>query len=605
MNSLKLVGNVILAAICLNPAWQQGRACGQEVTKSKIAEVTIYRDQARVVRQIDIPASQELQQIRVVGLPSHLAVRSVFTEADAGTNVRSLRVVSRQVTTHSEFKTRLEQLRAKQAELSQKLRLQEYNAKAIEQDLLTIEKLVDFSAEKVKQNLDRATLDVQSVTALADFTMDRRRKLAVELLQTQTEIQQLNSDIEQNDRQQVKLNNGNIETTYEALLAVSSAGGGAVRLVYNVGNVNWSPKYNIRSTENENGERKFTLQLDAVLVQDSGEAWEDVAVTLSTSTPEGHADRPLLTPLRVRAIVPGEQSGQAVAAGSLNGNLPAWLDQTVLRRNAHLNSVANQRQVAELTLMAEVQRNLAEDAGDDLADETYPIEKRMKITNHPQLQTIAILSTDLTGKMHHVLTPLLSSFAFREAELTNSSGQNLIAGDADVYLDGNFVGRTTVPPTAAGQRLTIGFGTDRKIRTRRELLAKEETVQGGNRRSTLKHRLVITNYHETPIDIQLLDRIPLAAKDGSISVDLDAASAAALSEDPLYVRMQRPTGVLRWDLQIPAKRFGSDAFDHEYSYSIELDRQQTIVSSDLTKTMSDLEFQQMNMGGGMGGGGPF
>ena len=69
--------------------------------------------------------------------------------------------------------------------------------------------------------------------------------------------------------------------------------------------------------------------------------------------------------------------------------------------------------------------------------------------------------------------------------------------------------------------------------------------------------------------------------------------------------MQRPTGVLRWDLQIPAKSFGSDAFDHEYCYSIELDRQQTIVSNDLTESLGDLQFQKMNMGGGMGGGGPF
>jgi hypothetical protein len=184
----------------------------------------------------------------------------------------------------------------------------------------------------------------------------------------------------------------------------------------------------------------------------------------------------------------------------------------------------------------------------------------------------------LSGEMHYVVTPLLSSFAFREAQLTNTSGHHLITGSADVYLDGEFDGRTTLSPTTAGQKLTIGFRTDRRIRTRRELLFKEQIVQGGNRRSTLKHRSVISNYYAQPVAIRLLDRIPIAAKDGSINVSLDAGSTDALSDDKLYVCMQRPTGVLRWDLEIPAKRFGSDAYDHEYSYSIELDRQQPIHS---------------------------
>lgn len=230
------------------------------------------------------------------------------------------------------------------------------------------------------------------------------------------------------------------------------------------------------------------------------------------------------------------------------------------------------------------------------------MEGKFRIDNQPQPQTIAILSAKLAGEMSHVVTPLLSSFAFREAELTNTSGQNLIAGAADAYLDGEFVGRTTVAPTATGQRMTVGFGTDRKVRTRRELMDKQETVQGGNRRATLKYRLVIANYYDSPIDIRLLDRIPIAAKDGSITVDLATETEATISDDSLYVRMQRPTGVLRWDLQIPAERFGSQAFDHEYSYSIELDRQQTIVGTDLNQTLGDLQFQKVNMGGGMGGG---
>ena len=592
-----------MTAFCFQDAHDVNAA--EQELKGTITEVTVYRDLARVVRELRVPATQEIQHLRVTGLPAQIVPRSAFTEADANTSVRSMRVVAKRAAADPTYLDRLKQLRQKKEELLKKLRVAENVAKAVEQDLLTVDKLVDFSADKVKQNLDRATLDVQSVTALADFTMQRRRELASEFLETQVEIEQLEKELEENEQQQNKTVSENVKATYEAVLSAVAPQGGTIRLVYEVTGVNWLPRYSIRSQQDEAGIRVFSIQLDAILVQDSGEPWDDVALTLSTSTPESQAARPLLTPLRVHAVAPGQEPTSQQSSDVSLAAQPEWLDQELMQHNIHLNLLASQLQVMELTTAAEVQREVARDAGDDVAEENYVIDKKVKIVNHPRVQTISILQEKLTGRMHHVATPLLSSFAFREAELTNTSGQNLIAGGADVYLDGEFVGRTTLSPTTAGQRMTIGFGTDRRIRTRRELLDKEEAVQGGNRRSTLKHRLVISSYHETPVPIRLIDRIPIVAKDGAISVSLDPSSEDALSKDALYVRMQRPTGVLRWDLEIPAGSFGSKAYDHEYSYSIELDRQHTIVSNDIQQTLGDLRFQKTNMGGGMGGGAPF
>ena len=328
------VGKLLVGVICLQAAWVGTATAAELKVAGKISEVTVYRDQARVVREMNVPAGQELQQIRVTGLPSQLAHDSAFTESAPGTTVRSMRVVAARTVANPDYDQQMEQLRAKQKDLQKKLRGAEQAAKAIEQDLLTIDKLVDFSADKVKENLDRATLDVQSVTALADFTMQRRRQLAEEFLTTQEEIEQLKSEIEENSAQQRKLTSSGIKTTYEALLTVVSPDGGMVRLAYDVGGVQWSPRYSVRSMKVEAGKRTFSLQLDAQLIQDSGEPWNDAQLTLSTSTPDSQAARPLLTPLRVHAVSPGEQP----AATGLAGNealetQPAWLDEAMMQRN--------------------------------------------------------------------------------------------------------------------------------------------------------------------------------------------------------------------------------------------------------------------------------
>ncbi|MGB7343249.1 MAG: DUF4139 domain-containing protein [Pirellulaceae bacterium] len=574
-------------------------SAAEVVIPGRITAVTVYRDQARVVREVEIPAADGLQQIRVTQLPTQLIDQSTFTESGAGTNVRSLQVVATEVKAQAakdEGDVTIEKLQTAQKAAAHELTV-------IEQDLMTLEKLVTFSTDKVQQNLDRATLDVESVTQLADFTMQRRRKLAEELYAKQNEIKKFSQEI--STLQQKRSPAEPSLQQYEALLTVQSAGGGTVRLSYDVAGVSWSPRYKINSTDAQQPD--FSVQMEAMIVQDSGESWQDVELTLATSTPQTQAAGPLLAPLRVQTQPASKENQSSDIFGQFGSpEQSEWLDDSLVARNIALNTQASQRQLDELTSSAEVQRKVASDAASSESDVSYVFDGQVSLATHAQPQTVAILKATMKGELYRVATPLLSSFAFREASLTNETGQSLIAGAADVYLASKFVGRIQLPPAAAGQKITIGLGADRQVRTRRELLSREEVIKGGNRHSELKYRLVVSNYHDAPVAIRLLDRIPIAAQDDSINLTLSEAETKRLSEDALYQRMQRPTGILRWDVQIAAKRFGSDAYDHEYAYAIEYDRQQTLTSKDLVqRTEEDLRFKKTNMGGGMGGGGAF
>ncbi len=590
----------LLAGILLDACVGSDVDAAEQSISGRVVSVTVYRDQARVVREIEIPASDQPQQIRVPGLPPQMIQQSSFTEADEGTSVRSLQVTLQEAKAEVADDEQDEALKKLEAAKE----AAEHDLKVIEQDMLTLEKLVAFSADKVHQNLNRATLDVQSVTALADFTMERRRRLAKELYAKQTEIETIGDQIAKHTKQE---NRPQEETrSYQALMTVQSTEGGTVRLAYDVGAVGWNPRYRIDGSKAD--EPEFAIQMEAVIIQHSGESWKDVELTLATSTPQTQAAGPALAPLRVNTAPMKTSGNQIMPVVGQFGTVEQseWLGNELASRNLNLNMQASMRQIDELTSTAEVQRKVATDAAASASDETYSIDGKVTLDSHAQPQTVTVLHATVSGEFYRVATPLLSSFAFREAALVNESRQSLIAGPADVYLENKFVGHAEVPPTAAGQKLTIGFGNDRQVRTRRELLSRNELIKGGNRRSELVYRLVISNYHDAPIAIRLLDRIPIAAKDDSINLALSADETKRLSDDPLYQRMQRPTGILRWDIDVPGRRFGSEAFDHEYGYSIEHDREQTLVGKDLAqRTQEDLQFKRTNMGGGMGGGGTF
>ncbi len=588
-----------------------GQLDAAEAIESTIDTVTVYRDQAQVVRRFDVPASPELQRIRLTGLPAQLVEGTAYAESQAGTTVRSVRIVAT-TNTSPEIQQKLRQLRAEQQGLQDDLATAEQLLAVVEQDLLTIEKLVNFSADKVQQNLDRATLDAKTVTELADFSMQRRRLLAQELHDGQTRIDQLQEALTENQTQQKIVQAQQQKPSFEALLEVDSATGGWLRLAYRVKQVAWTPRYTLRGVSAEDGSHTFALQLDAVVSQVSGEDWQDVALVLSTAQPDIQSAGPMLTPLRVGTVAAGDAanglgSGAMLESGFLGSEaeqVPDWQNRAVWQRDITLNAEAGRRQLDELSRDAGTQREIALDAGADITDATYRVPGRIDLDSRSGGQTVAISNDTLTGKLNYVVTPLLSSFAYRQAELTNTLERNLIAGEAGIYLDDKFIGTTTLSPTAAGGRLLVGFGADRQLRTRRELLSRDSSLHGGNQRQELKVRLVVSNYHDHPVSIRLLDRLPISKQDATISVTLSAEADDSLSDDGLYRRMQYPTGILRWDLDVPAERFGSQALDFEYGFTLEYDRQHQIVGDQMIESIrNDYRFENSSggMGGGMGG----
>ncbi|MCO8121305.1 DUF4139 domain-containing protein [Stieleria sp. TO1_6] len=577
---------------------------------SKVTSVTVFRQQANVTRELKLNPDPDLQTIHISGLPPTYRDRSLQWESDSSISVHSLQVVPHRPEQSSDQPDPRQQKRQSEMTAMQDAA---HKVAVIEQDLETLERLVTFSSEKTNQSLNQSKLDVATITELSDFVMQRRRKLAEELHLARRDLQQTQQRQQQQFEQTESLQESATRPTFDAVLSVTAPRGGRLRVSYWVDDVSWEPRYTVQATSDPAGQDKFDVQLQGVVSQHSGEDWQDVQLSFCTGVPNLQAASPLLVPLRVTTA----HSSAATTEQSIDFNplsapfdaLPGWEDAALWQRNVALNTQAAARQVSEINQRQGVQREMADDAISNLADETYQVPGRLRIADQSEQQTVMIFHTQMSSPIYRVVTPLLSSFAHREAVLENQTGQSLVGGEAMVFLDGQFVGQTTLPPTAAGGELTVGLGADRQVRTRRELLNREEAIQGGNRLTKLSYRLVVSNYNATEIAIRLYDRVPISDDSAAVNVIADGNSLGPLSDDAKYLRMRRPTGILRWDLTVPAKRFGSDAYDHDYHYTVESDRTQPIVSNDVQQQIQDgLRFDRSGgggMGGGMGGGGAF
>jgi len=141
-----------------------------------IESVTLYRDSARVTRVFEVlPQGGSVEGV-VDQLPESLLPGSVVAESDSNASIGRVQVRRSEV--NDTLGQQVAALEEEHAAISQQLVAANQQLSVIAENLATIQSMVNFSSSQTKHDLDRATLDVKSVTELADFAIARRNGLS-------------------------------------------------------------------------------------------------------------------------------------------------------------------------------------------------------------------------------------------------------------------------------------------------------------------------------------------------------------------------------------------------------------------------------------------
>ena len=563
----------LLLAVLLLPGMV---AAEPQAVSGKVTEVTLYRGQAMVTRAIPVKAPQGSVEIVVGDLPEQVVTGSLFAEGSEGIEVRAVR-----------FRTRAvgEEPRDEVRELDEEIKKINFQLKSASkmQELLTkrskyLDGLEGFVAPTAKIELSQGVLDAEALKQITTFSFEQRQKITAEQLELEQAAEKINEQLSLAQRKRAELTGGASQTVREAVVFVEkrNADEGTIRLKYLVQSCGWSPTYTFRAAADEEDIR---IECNALIQQMTGEDWNGVTLTLSTASPALSATGPGLAPFPVSLTPDGDgkktnQADLAQQLQSIRGRQKTAIFQFNNSRdmtgnmslNWDANRAANEFQYLELTNPKDTLSALRlDDTGAEGPSLSYRLEGGVSLASRSDQQMVRILQTSFASNFYHVATPVLTSYVYREAELKNTSDEDLLAGPVNVYLDGSFVGQAEVPTVARGQTFVVGLGADPQVRSRRELANKTDTVQGGNRELGFEYRLLVENYKEEPVPIRLFDRLPHTDQTGDVRVELGALKVA-LSTDELYVRRERTKGILRWDVTVPASATGKDAHTVEYDY---------------------------------------
>lgn len=555
-----------------------------EVKESgKIESVTLYRGRALVTRLVPVRAPAGAVQIVVGNLPEQVQPDSLYASVGDGALVRGVRY--RTAVVPEAAREDVRKLDQAIGEAEKKLRRIDATAAVLVQERQFIDKLEAFVQPIAKLELNGGVLNAETVAGITRFMFESREKLSDRIVDT-AETQRVEQEaLSQLQTRRAQLTRDRSRAEREAVIFVekANAADAQVRLTYLVEGSTWSPVYNMRSAGDL---QKATVEYNALIQQMSGEDWEDVALTLSTASPNLVSDAPELAPLLVGLTPRGaKQRDRGVSFSDLKAAQAEIANAEQDRRRTTrleeqvqaqwtMNVQSGNYQVLEYNVKEGPQgAPRVPRAEMSMLSVDYKIPGTVSIASRSDQQIVRIDSLTLPASFVNTAIPLFTEHVYQEAQIENSSEIALLEGQSNVYLDGRFVGRGAVPLVARGQRFTLGFGVDAQLRAAREFVSREEQAQGGNRILTFKYRLVLDNYKKTPAMVRLFDRIPTSQAD--IKVTLGEMSDP-LSADKEYLRAVRPTGILRWDIQVPAGAAGENARIVEYSFKLEFDRNMDI-----------------------------
>lgn len=154
--------------------------------------------------------------------------------------------------------------------------------------------------------------------------------------------------------------------------------------------------------------------------------------------------------------------------------------------------------------------------------------------------------------------PKLDKDAFLVAQIINWDQYNLLEGEANLYFEDAYVGRTVLDAKSLQDTLGISLGRDKNIvvgREKNDEFSKRRTI-GSNMVETRGFKITTRNKKSQPIKLTIFDQIPVSVVSDIIVNSLELTSG----------QLDSKTGKVTWELTIDPQQQKVINLQYEVKY---------------------------------------
>ena len=557
---------LILAATLTIFAASAAVAADSPGSGSAIDAVTVFPDGAEITRIVHVKLSAGDQTIVLKDLPASLLGDSVRIQGEAAGKVEIGSVDTRQFFPSEEDKGSGDDARKKlQDDLQALLDKQAGHDAAIAAAKIQTQLIDNLAKLPLRAPAGGAAPAPdpdwgQVFTLIGQRLADANKTIAeseAAKRDTAKQIAELQRQLNQQQQPQDKRTEVTVHVNAASPLEAT------LRVRYQVPAAQWYPVYDARLETGDGANApQLVLIRRANVSQQTGEAWENVQLALSTTRPGAGTSAPELVPLSVDFSDPNvvvgysqrldslkkmRQSAPNMPAGKLTNTAPAAAAQAVAAQEPAADAIEQQRATTIATAFQAV----------------YALTDRQTVKSGVGDKRVLIDSKALEPQLNVRAVPKFSETAFLYAKYKLDADSLLLPGAVSLFRDGVFVGQGQIEQLIGGEEQELGFGADDKVRIKFANLGRKAGETGlisTSKTDTQSFKITVKNLHARPIAVRILDQIPVAANE-QIKVQILPDTVPPTVRD-----VDDKRGLLAWDLKLDAGHSQEMAFGYLVSW---------------------------------------
>ncbi|MBS1585298.1 MAG: DUF4139 domain-containing protein [Bacteroidetes bacterium] len=376
------------------------------------------------------------------------------------------------------------------------------------------------------QNTGLSVTELDKMLTLINAKMgkllDEKQRTEKKLAKIDEHIANLNRQLDEEQKKDFQPG-GQLRIKFYAPAATNTD----IRLTYVVPHAGWTPTYDLRVDKIN---APVNLFYKANVYQNSGVKWNNVKLVLSTGNPSEGAQAPVLNPWYLAFNTP------TYATGYANMSQAPIMQKEEADRMMVTESKSVAAPEAQITLNDYVQ---VDNSGISTA---FDIDLPYTIPSDGQEHLVAIKSYELPATYRYFAVPKKDRDAFLQAQVTNWEDLDLLPAKTNIFYEGSYVGQGYTDVRNIKDTMTFSLGRDKKIVVRREVdktLRSVKTI-GTNVRETFAYTISVRNTRKEPINITVLDQMPVS-NDKDIEIEDRQYKDATLDET---------TGEVKWTMTV-------------------------------------------------------
>lgn len=387
--------------------------------------------------------------------------------------------------------------------------------------------------------------DWPSILALIGSGITEAQKVAQE---AQVKMRDVDRQIEELEKELATLAPPREERTEaKVFVSASQALDADLTVRYQVPAASWTPLYDLRlATGAKTDAPKIALTRRAAINQQTGEAWDNVALSLSTTRPAAGASAPDVNPVIVdfeppprpapvpmtmsRAARPESEAAEAsdgVAAAPEMSDLVGGVGHPKAALKVDIDAKPVDVAVAPFHAI-------------------FAVPGRASIPDTGETKRVQLLDEQMEPQLTLRTVPKLDAKAYLYAKFALPKGSPLLPGSVALFRDGTFVGNDRLPLLSPSEEHEVGFGADDLVKVR-FAISEEKRGETGlistSRTDVRNYRISIKNMHERALALSVFDQLPVA-ENQEIKVELTSKLA------PTRQNVDDKRGVVAWDSKI-------------------------------------------------------